>query len=109
MSINIIAKTVLYVLQVVATYTPGPCFPETKFMIAVLNGSQVEKVYSSPGWLGLYCSILEGGKAGTGNITFTLNDEPLEHGKLYRTPFTFACNSARMTIFWGGTDYLHIQ
>lgn len=71
--------------QVAATFAPPPCFPDTKFLISVLNGSgtQISKVYNSPDLLGPIILNL-GGQAGTGNFTFTLDNEPLDHGGLYR-------------------------
>lgn len=53
--------------------------------MAVLNGSgtQLSKVYNSPDLLGPILLNL-GGKAGTGSASFTFDDEPFEHGGLYR-------------------------
>ena len=54
-------------------------------MIAVLNGTGtgIDKVYNSADLVGPILLNL-GGQAGTGNATFVLDGEPLEHGGLYR-------------------------
>ncbi|EKM52506.1 uncharacterized protein PHACADRAFT_260958 [Phanerochaete carnosa HHB-10118-sp] len=73
------------------TFTPPPCYPETMFFIAILdgNGGQLDKVYNSPDLLGPILLNL-GGQAGTGNATLQLFGEPLEHGGLYQaTIFTY--------------------
>lgn len=71
------------VAQLAASWVPPPCYPETIFALAVLNGSTVDKIFNSPTLVGPILTNL-GGTAEGGNASYRLLNEPLIQGNLYR-------------------------